>query len=153
MPIRIPHQRKCHVPNRLPDSQRERVYAAEQMLGDEPIFKSLPLTQAWIDEVVASDWWNKKFPKIKKIIALDGRGRVKGIAGRLTPEIGYVRLPKRTRYRLYILHEIAHVSQPFWSACHGREFCRTFLLLVRKWMSREKAHELRRAFRWQVVTW
>lgn len=153
--IAVPQQRHCHVPNRIHDTQRERVYAAERLVGEEPIFESLTAVQAWIDGIVASDWWQKRFPKIKKIVALDGRGRNNGVGGRLTghPEIGYVRLPKATRYRLYILHEMAHVAQPQWSACHGKEFCRVFMALVRRWMGRAAAHALRNAFRRNVVMW
>ncbi len=153
--IAVPQERHCHVLNRLPDTQRQRVYAAERLVGEEPILASLVVVQAWIDNIVASDWWQKRFGQITKIIALDGRGRINGIAGRLTghPEVGYVRLPKATRHRLYILHEMAHVAQPQWSACHGKEFCRVFMALVRRWMGRQTAHALRNAFRRKVVMW
>jgi putative metallohydrolase (TIGR04338 family) len=153
--IAVPHERHCHSPNRVPDTQRERVYAAERLMGDGSLFSSLAAVQEWIDEILASDWWKKRFPKITKIIALDGRGRNNGIAGHLAghPGIGYVRLPKATRHRLYILHEMAHVAQPQWTAWHGKHFCRVFMALVRRWMGRETAHALRNAFRRSVVFW
>src|SRR5262245_45382772 len=155
--IAIPSERKIQRGRwrRLPDFQRLSIYQAEAALGAAGFFPSLPAVQAWVNGIVASRWWRSRFSFINSVIVLDGRGRLRGPAGRVPgqPWSGYMRLPRATRYKVYVLHELAHVLQPELSPAHGVEFCVIFLGLVRRWIGKEAAVHLRWSFRQQGVRW
>lgn len=58
---------------------------------------------------------------------------------------GTIRLPKWSRNRPVILHELAHHLRPKDTAAHGPEFCRTFLNLMERFLP-ERASDLEAAF-------
>jgi hypothetical protein len=103
--IAIPQEKKIRRPNRQADLQRAAVYKAEATVDGGAVFRSLAAAQEWVDRLTSSRWWKSRFPSISKIILLDGRGRTNGIAARVPdqPSIGYLRLPRATRYELYVL--------------------------------------------------
>lgn len=111
------------------DSQRARVYRAEEMVAQklkERNLGSVEETQDIVDSVVGSDWWRAVAPHRPVVVVADGRGRRSG--GSIGGEI---RLPRRYRTRLVVLHELAHewVSCPV-RAPHGPEFAGAFLTLL-----------------------
>jgi putative metallohydrolase (TIGR04338 family) len=111
------------------DSQRARVYRAEDKVAQklkEPNLGSVASTQDVVDSVVNSDWWQAVAPHRPLVVVADGRGRRSG--GSIGGEI---RLPRRYRTRLVVLHELAHE----WVTCpvrapHGPEFAGAFLNLI-----------------------
>ena len=81
-------------------------------------------------------------PGGRVVFVHDGRGRVKACAvGRI------IKLPLWARSERVILHELAHVIQTERPG-HGRQFCRIFLDIVRRWHSdRDAWRTLRASFR------
>ena len=140
------------------DSQRSKVYGAEREVKFPKALERLetvPEIEAWLSKIMRSAWWKKykiqsaafinrePFPlKLYKSIRVkDGRGRRHACGGH-----GSISLPMWSRYRLVILHEVAHVLQrerPW----HGRQFTQIFLDLVRRWIGKPAYTELRAAFR------
>jgi putative metallohydrolase (TIGR04338 family) len=110
---------------------RERqlcIYDSEEAaLGDAGrVFRDLGEVRAYVDELVASDWWADRWPHIEAIpVARTRSGRFGGYAVEGTGEIrvGSLREP-------VVLHEIAHVVTP--GAGHGTAFVNSLLALVRE---------------------
>jgi len=142
------------------DSQRSKVYKAEtahSLWFDEALFDSVGDVQRWVDSICKSRWFKNRFPRYALdpkslmkygrsadgIKVLDGRGRRRACGLRR----GFIKLPIWTRTDLHILHEIAHVVTTTKVASHGREFCANYLALVRQFMGKEEANELRECFK------
>lgn len=131
------------------DSQRSRLYKAERMVSDKgPHLKTVDEIQTTVNAICRSRWFRNRFGKVQ-IRVKDGRGRRH--AGGLgyhyaDATVGYITMPKWSRYLLFILHEIGHVVTPYGVADHGREFARIFLQLVRWRMGTEAASELQAAY-------
>jgi putative metallohydrolase (TIGR04338 family) len=121
---------------------RERqlgVYASEEVAladaGKE--FRNLREVRAYVDDLIASDWWADRWPHIEAIpvartrsgrfsgYAVEGSGEVRLRTGRQVklPSLGSLREP-------VVLHEIAHVVTP--GAGHGPSFVEALLALVRE---------------------
>jgi putative metallohydrolase (TIGR04338 family) len=116
--------------------RQESVYAAEDAaLGDAGrVFRDLGEVRAYVDELVASDWWADRWPHIDAITVGRSRSRrfagyaVEGAGAGVSPEIriaggGALREP-------VLLHEIAHVVSP--GAGHGPAFVSSLVALVRE---------------------
>jgi len=127
------------------DSQRARVYRAEEKVAQilkEPNLGSVEETQAIVDLVIGSDWWRAVAPHRPVVVVADGRGRRSG--GSIGGEI---RLPRRYRTRLVVLHELAHE----WATCpvrapHGPDFVAAFLALVEEFHGEQALKSLEQAF-------
>ena len=113
------------------NNARERqlcIYASEEAaLGHAGrVFRDLGEVRAYVDDLVASDWWADRWPHIEAIpVARTRSGRFSGYAVEGTGEIrlGSLREP-------VVLHEIAHVVTP--GAGHGPAFVTNLLALVRE---------------------
>jgi len=146
------------------DFQRSRVYKAEQGLGKYtrsskplPHLRTVAQCQAWIDKITRSRWWKAR-AVVSKVAVFDGRGTVAAAGGHFGDfgkKRGWgVSLPLWARREEVILHELAHVMTPYdTQPAHGRAFCKNYLALIHRWMSKEKAAELRDSFRKQRVKW
>ena len=138
--------RKAAVEWRKPrDGQRARVYRAEQRVArilEDANLGSVYSTQAMVNQVVDTDWWQTAAPHRPTVEVADGRGRRSG--GSVGGEI---RLPRRYRTPLIVLHELAHewVMCPV-RAAHGPEFAGAFLSLVRVFHSCRARDLLSEAF-------
>ena len=129
------------------DTQRSKVYAAERTIEDWDTEKmSIPEIEEWVGKITRSKWW-KNHPRggSYKIEVRDGRGR-RNAGGRRWVGKVVIKMPRWSRTKIVTLHEIAHGMQPHLTAWHGREFCRTFLDLVVRWMGKDVARELRQSF-------
>lgn len=148
------------------DSQLSKVYKAESAhsyWSDVSEYDSLSEIQRWVDEICKSRWFKNRYPRYaldaKSIMkygraadgikVLDGRGRQRACGSTR----GFIKLPVWTRSDLHILHEIAHVVtrrngyQGPLPAYHGRDFCANYLALVRQFMGKEEADELKACFK------
>jgi putative metallohydrolase (TIGR04338 family) len=108
--------------------RQHRIYEGEEAaLGDAGrVFRDLGEVRAYVAELVASDWWADRWPRIDAIPLSRTRSeRFSGYAVEGTGEIrlGSLREP-------VVLHEIAHVVTP--GAGHGPAFVAAFLALVRE---------------------
>ena len=132
-----------HKPKKKRDFQRSKVYKAEDEAftelgmykGDEPEFKTTDECKKWIKENVLP---LLKDYGIKKVVVKDGRGRRRAGAfgDRMT-----ITLPKWSRRRWVILHEMAHIPMPN-DEGHGDMFCALYILLVRALLGGEYAEKL-----------
>ena len=110
---------------------RERqllVYASEEaaLVGAGREFRHLGEVRAYVEELIASDWWADRWPHIEAIPVDRSRsGRFGGYAVEGTGEIRLSSLREPV-----VLHEIAHVVTP--GAGHGPAFLTSFLDLVRE---------------------
>lgn len=135
------------------DTQRARLYRAEKPSGGlhpRPEFDRAREVQAWVNRITRSRWWRGRFPRCGWINVKDGRGRRVACGTRYWNH-GEVRLPRWSRSRLVILHEVAHCVQPRGTASHGPEFARLYLDLVRRWIGPEEAARLREGMRRERV--
>lgn len=147
------------------DSQRSKVYKAENSLKERKAefpklyerFDDMRALKRYIKRVVDSKWWQKykapdmgekndvpmRNPTFKELEIRDGRGHRRATAWRMGAEITF---PIWARYRLVILHELAHILQSQRPG-HGRQFCRVFIDLVRRFAGKAEADALKQAFR------
>jgi len=133
------------------DSQRSKLYHAEASAPKGQHFASVGDIQNHVDRITTSLWWRNRSATVK-VYVKDGRGRRK--AGAWTNRaLGFLTMPRWSRYELCILHELAHVMTPRKYADHGREFVRSFLALVDRWMGKQAAADLRESFRQHRVKW
>jgi putative metallohydrolase (TIGR04338 family) len=121
------------------DSQRSRLYDAERALRGGRRFVTVDECQAYVDGVLASEWWRSRFPRVRAIRVTDGRGRRH--AGAFV-ESARIALPKWARTERVLLHEIAHHAAPRAAAAHGPEFARIYVELVREFRGEKPARRL-----------
>ena len=110
---------------------RERqlsIYAAEEAtLGAAGrVFQDLGEVRAYVDELIASDWWADRWPHIEAIpVARTRSGRFGGYVVETSGEIRLADLREPV-----VLHEIAHIVTP--GAGHGPAFVASLVALVRE---------------------
>jgi putative metallohydrolase (TIGR04338 family) len=111
-----------------PRERQAGVYASEEaaLAGAGKEFRDLGEVRAYVDELVASDWWADRWPHVEMILVGRSRsGRFDGYAVGATGEIRLSRLREPV-----VLHEVAHVVTP--GAGHGPDFVNALLALVRE---------------------
>jgi putative metallohydrolase (TIGR04338 family) len=135
------------------DPQRERVYAAEDDCypGWGRRLGSLTEVRRWLGRVFDSRWFYRRYSAPGCELQVTGfrveddrgdgwaRGWRKGSTCRLV-------LPAALRYEVIVCHELAHCLTWRHLPLHGREFFRTFLQLVRRFVGPHEADWLREAF-------
>lgn len=132
-----------HLPESPADEQQARVYEAEATVPDGREFTTVPECQAYVDQVLASEFWRRRFPRYTRVTVKDGRGRWHGVANKPKREL---LLPRVSRNERAILHELAHVVTSLRFAPHGPEFARTYVDLVRAIKGDAAARVLLEAF-------
>jgi putative metallohydrolase (TIGR04338 family) len=136
------------------DNQRQRVYNAERdtpMWSNSPRIDDIDALRKYVSKICKSAWYRKRAARNagkafrwREIEVGDGRRRRNACGNRWQ---GYIKMPVWSRNVLVILHEVAHVCQPDVSAGHGREYCKIYLALVKKWMGRVEYELLKIAFK------
>lgn len=111
------------------DSQRSKVYAAQEQLIKGQHFKTVSVIDDYVKGIIGSHWFKNRWPNIEMVQIKDGRGRYSACAGR--NYLGhFIKLPRWSRYERLILHELAHVVTPENYAWHGRGFVKNFIALL-----------------------
>lgn len=128
------------------DMQRQRVYDAEVSAFGESTceFDSLGGVEAFVERALARQSIRRRYPRAEwEIEVRDGRGRRRGGGN-----IGHITMPKWTRSRWYVLHELAHTLtvRPD-EAWHGWRFCACYLDLVGAMLGAEAKRQLRDQFK------
>lgn len=145
------------------DMMRLKVYRASWALANaewNTRLETVSEAQAWVDTIVGSRWYHSYRVVSKRggpvrshhrtdVVLSDGRGRRSACHYIGTAEIA---LPRSTRDRLTILHELAHLMVPERPA-HGRTFVQVHLDLVRRWIGHDAWRDLREAYQQQRVKW
>lgn len=133
---------------RMRDSQRSKVYRAESVIisGAEERFRQVADIQSYVDRLVGSAWFRRRWPRVGKVEVRPGYGARRALA-----TFNIIKLPLWSRSQAVILHELAHVcvnyTDGFEYPAHGREFCSTFLALVRHELGDEAWRSLKDSFR------
>jgi len=139
------------------DSQRSKVYRAEDTVTVPEALERLETVeemQAWVDKIVRTRWWRVyKLPSASKakhragrlisygkITVKDGRARRSASGWR-----GSIKMPKWSRTKLIVLHEVAHAIQTE-SPSHGRQYARIYLDLVTRFIGPEAGRQLKAAY-------
>ena len=104
------------------------VYASEDaaLAGAGREFRDLREVRAYLDDLVASDWWADRWPHIEEIPV--GRTRSGRFSGYALEGGGEIRIGALRE--AVVLHEVAHVVTP--GAGHGPTFVEALLALVRE---------------------
>jgi putative metallohydrolase (TIGR04338 family) len=159
--------------NSIRDSQRKKLYRAEwkAFFGTEKYeedhtphsldFPTVSECQQYVDHVTASDTWKALDIWVEHVRVKDGRGRRKAGAD---SEGDALLLPKWSRVRWVILHELAHIANDYLynfeveengdiseiyeeAAPHGPQYAGVYLYLVRALLSVQAHDKLLGAFR------
>lgn len=138
------------------DSQRSKVYAAENAITKGRLFEEMDSVKAFVAKVQASSSLQKKYGEFLSPHIHVGDGRARRKAGGNAQGIW---MPKWSRSELIICHELAHTisSRKYrvrWTAGgsadkiagHGWEFCEVYLDLVRVMLGNSTAEELKQSF-------
>ena len=137
-----------------PDRQRQRVYDAERAISQGWRFFKVSDMQAWVDELVGSDWWREQRFGAVQVEVKDGRGRRSACGYLWAGAIGVVKMPRQYRTQLILCHELGHVVTPRKPhAGHGRLFAANYLALVEVQMGTRARLLLEEAFTDHSVKW
>ena len=130
------------------DSQRARLYRAENAVDAGRPLPTVPVMQAYIDEVAATGWFIDRWGD-RSFEVRPGYGHKRATA---TPD-GVLQMPRWARREMTILHEVAHCLTPESFAAHGSEYAGVLLALVRRAMGLGPAQALEDAFDAHRVRW
>jgi len=125
--------------NRPRDFQRKRVYAAEGVCLSESMYDIHDL-RVWVNQVTCSRVFRCLYPNyyFTGIEVKDGRGRRRACGS----VFGYINMPRWSRNKFSVLHELAHVVTRYDVSCHGEEFCQNYLTLVKHILGEQMHHDL-----------
>ena len=151
--------------NRKRDFQRSKVYRSERDLSAGlgeygGRVETIPEIQKWINQIVASRWMKGYLSRQrnrgrkhaighpgKSVRVTDGRGRRTACAQLNGNQTAEIKMPKWSRSKLVILHELTHVYTNWrYPAWHGRQFCANYLEFVKRWIGKEAHSELKASF-------
>ncbi len=130
------------------DSQRSKVYAAEEFLRSEGRrFSSLDEIQQYVDKLVGSAWWGRR-SNVRSIKVHPQRSNASAMAH---PSRRTIHMPEWAWCESIVLHEVAHVwteraAAPEAIPSHGREFARNLLELVGRQMGADCRRRLKASF-------
>jgi len=129
------------------DTQRSRVYAAEQAAFRDaqllPIRGHLAL-QDLVDEITGERWWLSTFPQAPRHVTARFR---RGGGATAWVFNNTITIGRQALMSWVILHELAHLAygaRTVGRASHGPSFCRAYLALVEHYLGEEAVAKLRR---------
>jgi len=138
------------------DTQRSKLYAAERAVPGfetDDRLETVADLEAYVSDICNSKWFRAHWPRIKRIAVHDGRRHRRAVAydsrggGYWGDMVNTISMPRWSRSRMIVLHEIAHLCVPWMRAAHGWEFADAYLRLVRHFLGQLKHDQLRDAFR------
>jgi putative metallohydrolase (TIGR04338 family) len=130
------------------DSQRQKLYKAEQVLRKEYCryeFTTIEEVTVWVQQIMHSAWWKKHYPNHYTLEISNGAGKTKALGAPRSNGI-WMALPTWARKDCVILHEMAHGVCPRHFAAHGREYAAIYLKLVTRFMGKKAGQVLRKSF-------
>ena len=128
------------------DSQRGRLYSAEQRVGWGDAGRQLTLSasQRFVDQVLADIWWRNR-SSIRSIEVKAGAKNGRAWAGDGW-EGTTIRTSPGSRKPWVLVHELAHhLTQD--STPHGAAYAANYVALVRRFIGERQANDLRQQFR------
>jgi putative metallohydrolase (TIGR04338 family) len=130
------------------DSQRARLYRAENEVDAGRALPTVPTMQAYVDEVAAAGWFTDRWG-VRTFDVRPGYGHKRATAN----GEGVLQMPRWARRELTVLHEVAHCLTPETFAPHGSEYAGVFLAIVRRAMGFGPAQALEDSFDRNRVRW
>ncbi len=130
------------------DSQRARLYRAENEVDAGRPLPTVATMQAYVDGVAAAGWFTQRWGD-RSFDVRPGYGHKRATATRE----GVLQMPRWARREMTILHEVAHCLTPETYAAHGCEYAGVLLALVRRAMGLGPAQALEAAFGRHRVRW
>jgi len=130
------------------DSQRARLYRAENEVDPGCDLPTVATMQAYVDWVAAAGWFTDRWGD-RSFEVRPGYGHKRATATR----DGVLQMPRWARREMTILHEVAHCLTPEDFAAHGGEYAGVLLALVRRAMGLGPAQALEDAFERHRVRW
>ena len=130
------------------DSQRARLYRAEEEVGAGRPLPTVELLQAYVDDLGGTDWFRARWGD-RAFEVRPGHGHRRATADR----DGVLQMPRWARTELVLLHEVAHCLTPTTFAAHGAEYAGVLLSLVRRAVDPGAAQRLEDAFGRNRVRW
>ncbi len=130
------------------DSQRARLYRAENEVDAGRALPTVAAMQGYVDGVAATGWFLDKWGP-HTFDVRPGHGHKRATA---TPA-GVLQMPRWARRELTVLHEMAHCVTPVTFAAHGSEYAGVLLALVRRAMGLGPGQALEDAFGRHRVKW
>lgn len=140
----------CATTLRYPDWQRTRLYNSEGSWAEMYEWDELDIHEcrAFVKKVTHSKWWKQR-GGYRDVQVKDGRGTTRAQAyGRMA-----IGLPRGMRSKWVILHELAHTLVPYPRPGHGRRFVQVYIDLVHRFLGKEYAQSMRKAFREDGLKW
>lgn len=130
------------------DSQRARLYRAEDDVGPGRRLPTVETLQAYVDDLAATDWFDARWGR-RSFEVRPGYGHRRATAD----ADGVLQLPRWARTEGVVLHEVAHCLTPVRFAAHGPEYAGILLSLVRRAVDPGTAQRLEDAFGRHRVRW
>lgn len=130
------------------DSQRARLYRAENEVDGGRALPTVAALQAYADEVAGSGWFTARWGA-RTFVVRPGHGHTRATAD----PAGVLQMPRWARRELTLLHEMAHCVTPVTVAAHGLEYAGVLLSIVRRAMGLGPAQALEDAFARHRVKW
>lgn len=130
------------------DSQRARLYRAEDEVGTGRRLPTVPMLQAYVDALAASAWFEARWGA-RSFEVRPGYGHRRATAD----GNGVLQLPKWARTEAVVLHEVAHCLTPVEFAAHGPEYAGVLLSIVRRAVDPGTAQRLEDSFGRHRVRW
>jgi putative metallohydrolase (TIGR04338 family) len=129
------------------ENQVDLVYRAEDSVAESTRgqrFQRLDDIRDWVGGIIESRWFRTRFPNVMGVEIRDFRGRPgRGCDWRDKDDICHILLSRELRVPLFVLHELTHGIEP---GLHGRNFCATYLALVKRFMGWDAWSDLRIQF-------
>ncbi len=130
------------------DSQRARLYRAEDEVGAGRRLPTVPQLQAYVDALAASAWFEARWGS-RSFVVRPGHGHRRATAD----GNGVLQLPKWARTEVVVLHEVAHCLTPVEFAAHGPEYAGVLLSVLRRAVDPGTAQRLEDSFTRHRVRW
>jgi putative metallohydrolase (TIGR04338 family) len=130
------------------DSQRARLYRAEDEVGVGRRLSTVPLLQAYVDALAATSWFEARWGS-RTFDVRPGHGHRRATAAR----DGVLQMPRWARTEVVVLHEVAHCLTPVEFPAHGPEYAGVLLSLVRRAIDPGTGQRLEDAFGRHGVRW
>lgn len=137
------------------DSQKSRLYASEWEVFGWPKmeFKNMGEVEVFIWKVLSNHHVQKRYEAARKLVDGDIPLKISNGAGarrawaRQSDDLYWVSFPRAMRNKWVVVHEMAHLLTARDVPAHGREFCQTYLHLIKLFFGQETQNKMKAAMK------
>jgi len=127
--------------NKGKDTQKMKVYKAEEEVAEGKRFYSEKGIQKYIDNIVRSKWFRENYD-ISHVQIYEQKKALYACAYIPCPKVGAMWIPKNMFRELTILHELAHIVTSSKVQHHGPLYVSNYIKLVKEIMGEKKSEQL-----------